>query len=53
MFTLEEKRYLLKILKREGWMRLFRFGRKDAARARLVEKLEQMIRNESVNRDFL
>ena len=53
MFTLKEKMYLLKLLqtqKRKSWLGI---GKKDPAHDRLVEKLEQMVRNEQVNKEHL
>lgn len=53
MFTLKEKIYLLKLLqtqKRKSWLGI---GRKDPVHDRLVEKLEQMVRNEQVNKEHL
>jgi len=53
MFTLAEKQYLLKLLKekkRWGWLK----GQKsDDLDAILIEKLEQMIRNEQINHKHL
>lgn len=49
MFTLEEKQYLLKLLKKRS--RLSWLGQsKNEVHKKLEEKLEQMIRNEIVNR---
>ncbi|MNZ72235.1 hypothetical protein D3C78_906100 [compost metagenome] len=53
MFTLKEKLYLLQLLKEQGRRRFFRFRKKDPSHDRLIEKLEQMIRNEQVNREQL
>ena len=53
MFTLKEKLYLLQLLKKQNRKRLLRFGKKDPSHDRLVEKLEQMVRNEQVNREQL
>lgn len=53
MFTLKEKLYLLQLLKEKNRKRLFTFHRKDPSHDRLVEKLEQMVRNEQVNREQL
>lgn len=53
MLTLKEKLYLLQLLKKQNRKRLFRFGKKDPAHDNLVEKLEQMVRNEQVNREQL
>lgn len=47
MFTLEEKKYLLQLLKKEKRKRWFRSS--SETNRRLIEKLEQMIRNEEVN----
>lgn len=51
MFTLEEKIYLLKVLKRAKRWRLFR--KLPRQHERLIEKLEQLIRNEQVNQNEL
>jgi hypothetical protein len=53
MFTLKEKQYLLKLLKERSRKRLFTLRKKDPAHDRLVEKLEQMVRNEQVNAEHL
>ncbi len=53
MFTLKEKHYMLKLLKEHNRKRLFSLGKKDPVHERLVEKLEQMIRNEQVNSEHL
>ncbi|MEV5026895.1 hypothetical protein [Paenibacillus sp. LPE1-1-1.1] len=53
MFTLKEKLYLLQLLKQQNRKRIFGFGKKDPSHDRLVEKLEQMVRNEQVNREQL
>jgi hypothetical protein len=53
MLTLKEKLYLLQLLKKQNRKRLFSFGKKDPSHDQLVEKLEQMIRNEQVNREQL
>jgi hypothetical protein len=48
MFTLEEKKYLLELLrsrKRRSW-----FKKTPDIHDRLIEKLAQMIRNEEINR---
>ncbi|MFC6334569.1 hypothetical protein ACFP56_18220 [Paenibacillus septentrionalis] len=53
MLTLLEKQYLLKLLKRKkrwGWLRKEKVDPMDAI---LIEKLEQMIRNELVNQKHL
>jgi len=53
MFTLKEKMYLLKLLqshKRKSWLGL---AQKDPVHDKLVEKLEQMVRNEQVNKEHL
>lgn len=47
MFNLEEKKYLLRLLKKER--RKIFFKRPSTVHQRLVEKLEQMVRNEEVN----
>ncbi|XEC97242.1 hypothetical protein AB6A23_12235 [Paenibacillus tarimensis] len=53
MFTEKEKRYLLQLLKKEKRRTFFRFRRTSAEHDRLIEKLEQMIRNEQVNKEYL
>jgi len=53
LFTLKEKLYLLDLLKRENRRSFFRFRRKPSEHASALEKLEQMIRNEQVNRKHL
>lgn len=52
MFTLEEKEYMLKLLAKQGrgW---FGLKKRPAVHGKLKEKLEQMIRNEQVNRKHL
>jgi hypothetical protein len=53
MFSMEEKEYMLKLLakeKRRGWFGLLKTP---AVHGKLKEKLEQMIRNEQVNRKHL
>jgi hypothetical protein len=45
MFTYDEKKYLLSLLKKERKL----FGKNPEINSRLIEKLEQMIRNEEVN----
>ena len=49
LFTLEEKQYLLELLRKQGHFFLFR--KKPKIHDQLREKLEQMIRNEKVNLD--
>jgi len=51
MFTYEEKLYLLQLLKKEGRKSWFRKPSKKHEQLR--QKLEQMIRNEHVNRHEL
>ncbi|MBB3112437.1 hypothetical protein FHS18_004538 [Paenibacillus phyllosphaerae] len=53
MFTLKEKIYLLKLLKKESRWAFLRLRRKPPEHAALIGKLEQMIRNEQVNRQHL
>ncbi len=48
MFTLEEKQYLLSLLKQKR--RFFMFKQTPKIHNQLIEKLEQMIRNETINR---
>ncbi|GIP15823.1 hypothetical protein J40TS1_14650 [Paenibacillus montaniterrae] len=53
MFTLAEKQHLLKLLKQKkrwGWLNKQKAEEMDAI---LIEKLEQMIRNELVNQKHL
>jgi len=50
ILTLKEKIYLLKALKA---MQRWSFRKKDPLHDSLVEKLEQMIRNEQVNKEHL
>jgi hypothetical protein len=45
MFTYDEKKYLLSLLKKERKL----FGKNREINNRVIEKLEQMIRNEEVN----
>ena len=45
MFTYDEKKYMLSLLKKERKL----FGKNSEVNSRLIEKLEQMIRNEEVN----
>jgi hypothetical protein len=50
---MEEKEYMLKLLakeKKKGW---FGFRKTPAVHGKLQQKLEQMIRNEQVNRKHL
>ncbi len=47
MLTLEEKKYLLQLLKKER--RLALFAKTPEIHQKLTEKLEQMIRNEEIN----
>ncbi|MFC0560510.1 hypothetical protein [Halalkalibacter alkalisediminis] len=47
MFNYEEKEYLLSLLKKQK--RKSFFSKKNEINSRLIEKLEQMIRNEKVN----
>jgi len=51
MLTLKEKLYLLKILKAHKSSGLFGLKKKDPLHDKLVEKLEQMVRNEQINID--
>ncbi|GGG08747.1 hypothetical protein [Paenibacillus abyssi] len=53
MFTAKEKLYMLKLLKQEKRRSFFGMKKPPAEHGKLVEKLEQMIRNEQVNRDHL
>ncbi|HEX7055726.1 MAG TPA: hypothetical protein VF260_00840 [Bacilli bacterium] len=47
MLTLEEKKYLLQLLKKKRRWAIW--GKTPAIHRKLIEKLEQMIRNETVN----
>jgi hypothetical protein len=51
MFTYDEKRYLLTLLKKQKRKSFFR--NTPEINSRLIEKLEQMIRNEEVNNNEL
>lgn len=53
MLTLKEKLYLLKLLKAEKRKSFWGFRKKDPVHDQLVEKLEQMVRNEQVNKEHL
>lgn len=53
MLTLREKLYLLQLLKAQKRKRFWSFKKQDPAHAGLVEKLEQMVRNEQVNKEHL
>ncbi len=53
MLTLKEKLYLLQLLKKQGRRRFWSFKKQDPAHKQLIEKLEQMVRNEQVNREHL
>lgn len=53
MLTLKEKIYMLKVLKEHQPRGLFGLRKKDPSHDKLVEKLEQMVRNEQVNSDKL
>ncbi|WP_165861276.1 hypothetical protein [Paenibacillus paeoniae] len=53
MFTLKEKLYLLKLLKSEKRKSFWGFRKRDSVHDQLVEKLEQMVRNEQVNQEHL
>ena len=53
MFTFKEKLYLLELLKAQNRKRFWGFKRKNPAHDQLVEKLEQMVRNEQVNKEHL
>ncbi|WP_181438708.1 hypothetical protein [Paenibacillus sambharensis] len=53
MFTLKEKEYMLEVLKRDKRKSLFKLRQSPPEHDRLIEKLEQMIRNEQVNREHL
>lgn len=53
MFTLKEKLYLLKMLKEQKRKSFFGLKKISPEHDRLVEKLEQMVRNEQVNKEHL
>ena len=53
LFTLKEKRYLLDLLRKENRRSIFRLRKKPPEHQSALEKLEQMIRNEQVNRKHL
>ncbi|WP_188890584.1 hypothetical protein [Paenibacillus radicis (ex Gao et al. 2016)] len=53
MLTLKEKLYLLKLLKQQKRKSWFGLIKADPEHDKLVEKLEQMVRNEQVNREHL
>ena len=50
MFTLQEKQFLLQLLKNKTRWSLFNRKKKQAMQQELIEKLEQMVRNEQVNK---
>ncbi len=51
MFSYEEKKYLLSLLKKQKRNTFFR--RTPDINSRLIEKIQQMIRNEEVNNEEL
>ncbi|MEF3310815.1 hypothetical protein PV433_18180 [Paenibacillus sp. GYB004] len=53
MFTLEEKQYMLKLLAKEKRSNWFGLKKPPAVHPKLTEKLEQMVRNELVNKKHL
>ncbi|MFD0589894.1 hypothetical protein ACFQZE_18090 [Paenibacillus sp. GCM10027627] len=53
MLTLQEKLYLLKVLKSAKRTSLWGLKKRDPAHDKLVEKLEQMVRNEQINKEHL
>lgn len=53
MFTLKEKLYLLQLLKKQKRRRFFGLLKRDPLHDQIVEKLEQMVRNELVNHEHL
>lgn len=53
MFTSEEKQYVLQLLRKQRRRGLFFWRKPPAIHAKLTEKLEQMLRNEYVNRKHL
>ncbi|HIW35249.1 MAG TPA: hypothetical protein IAA29_20980 [Candidatus Paenibacillus intestinavium] len=50
MFTLQEKQFLLQLLKSKTRWSWFKRKKKQAMQQELIEKIEQMIRNEQVNK---
>lgn len=53
MFTLKEKQYMLDLLKRNKRRSLFGAKALPPEHEKLVEKLEQMVRNEMINSKHL
>jgi len=53
VFTAEEKSYLLRLLRKQKRRGLLFWRKPPAIHHRLTEKLEQMVRNEQVNREYL
>jgi len=53
MLTLKEKLYLLQLLKRNQRRRWFNRKANQELDQQLIEKLEQMVRNERVNQKYL
>lgn len=53
MFSYKEKLYLLDLLKQQKRRSLFGLKKRAPEHDKLVEKLEQMVRNEQVNREHL
>lgn len=53
MFTLIEKKVLLKALKRKSGLFNKMSKEEQEVQFQLIEKLEQMIRNEEVNKKYL
>ncbi|MGG4146903.1 hypothetical protein ABEW34_27705 [Paenibacillus algorifonticola] len=53
MFTYREKLYMLKTLKQNKAKRLFGLRKLPPEHQALVDKLEQMVRNEQVNKAHL
>lgn len=53
MFSMEEKEYMLKLMAKEKRRSWFCLRKTPSVHGKLKEKLEQMIRNELVNRKHL
>lgn len=53
MLTLKEKMYLLQLLKSHKRKSFWGLRKKDPQHDQLVEKLEQMVRNEQINKEHL
>lgn len=53
MFTLREKLFLLQLLKSTSHFSLFKNKQDKELQQQLIEKLEQMVRNEQINQKHL